>query len=369
MKKWQIGIVSVTLASVAGCSSMGMGSKRVDYKAGAVAAPTLEVPPEMTLPAADDRFKIPQGDGSGVATYSGYNRNGSAVVAAQAAGVLPDVKGVRIERNGTQRWLVVNEKAENLWLTVKTFWQENGLAIKTEDQATGIMETDWVENRAAIPQEGLRSILGKVFDSLYSSGQRDSYRTRLERNKDGGTEIYITHRGMEEVLSGDKNTSKWQIRPADPELEAIMLQRMMVRLGGSPAQATDVAVTSGDATKPAGNGEARMQEIYDGSQVMVINDAFDKSWRRVGLSIEKTGFVVEDKDRAKGIYLLRQGQVETSWLDKLKFWQDKPNPNARYRVTVREINGVCEVAAGDQDGAVTDASKKLLEALHTNLAP
>ena len=139
------------------------------------------------------------------------------------------------------------------------------------------METDWAENRAKIPQGGIRNVIGKVFDNIYSSGERDQYRARLERGKDGAsTEIYITHRGMEEVLSADKNTSKWKARANDPEMEAIMLQRLMVRFGGSEAQA---ASESGPA------GAATLQEIFDGSKIIVVNDVFDRSWRRVGLAI------------------------------------------------------------------------------------
>ncbi len=370
MKKWQLSVLSITLASIAGCSSVGMGSKQVDYRGGASVAPSLEVPPEMSTPATDDRFKVPQADSSGIATYSSYNQKQPAsAVAASNPAVLPTVKGVHLERNGTQRWLVVEDKAENVWPTVKTFLQETGLTLKTEDPATGVLETNWAENRAKIPQEGLRSLVGKVFDNLYSSGQRDQFLVRLERSKDGNrTEIYLTHHGMEEVLAEDRNTSKWQARPADPELEAIMLQRLMVRLGGSPAQAQAI-VADEVAKTPVGSGEAKLQEIYDGSQIILIRDNFEHSWRRVGLAIEKSGFIIEDKDRASGVYLLRRAKVEESWADKLKFWQDKPDMKARYRVTVKENNGVSEVSAGDQDGTSTEDSRALVESLYKNLAP
>lgn len=367
MKKLPISIVAVTLVSIAGCSSLGLGGKRVDYQAGATVAPTLETPPEMSTPTADDRFKIPQGDG--VATYSNYNRTGAPSAASTTAGgnLLPEVKGVHLERNGTQRWLVVDDKAEAVWPTVKAFWKENGLTIKSEEEAVGLIETDWSENRAKIPQDGVRGLIGKVFDGLYSSGERDQYRTRLARSKDGlSTEIYITHRGMEEVLSADKNTSKWQARANDPELEAIMLQRLLVRLGGKPAQAAEIT-TSNTALSTGVVGAATLQEIYDGSQVIIIQDAFDKSWRRAGLAIEQSGFTIEDKDRTKGVYLLRPAKVKRGLLDKLQFWKDTPDENARYRVTVKDGGSACEVAVSNSDGMSTDDSKKLLSAIFQHI--
>lgn len=376
MKVVHIGISSVVLASLVGCSAVGLGSKRVDYRAGAVQAPSLEVPPDLTTPAKDERYKVPGSEGESVATYSDYTKGGAAERPAGSA-VLPEVKGVHLERNGAQRWLVVNDKPENVWPVVKAFFQENGLSIATEDQGAGVMETEWAENRAKIPMGTIREAIGKVFEDIYSSGEKDQYRARLERSKDGtGTEVYITHRGMEEVVSADQNTSKWQPRANDPELEAIMLQKLMVRFGASEAQAG--AAVSGaqgqgapaagsPAPAPRGDGSASLQEIFDGSSIIVINDAFDRSWRRVGLAIERAGLAVEDKDRARGIYFLRPVRVEKGWMDKLMFWEDGGDGERRYRVNVKDGGAACEVTVTDQDGASDDATNKMIETIYKNI--
>lgn len=370
MKVLQIGLSCAVLVSLAGCGAMGFGNKRIDYRAGAVQAPSLEVPPDLTAPDRDDRYKIPQGNGESVATYSDYSKSGANVAPGRTAStVLPEVKGVHLERNGTQRWLVVNDKAENVWPVLKAFWQETGLNLKSEDQAAGVMETDWVENRAKIPQGGLRSVLGKVFDNIYSSGERDQYRARLERSKDGlNTEIYISHHGMEEVLSADGNTSKWRARANDPELEAIMLQRLMVRFGSNEVQATNALVansTTGGMSAAAGT--ASLQEIFDGSHIIIVNDSFDKTWRRVGLALESAGLTAEDKDRAKGIYFLQPVKTESGWMDKLQFWKDSENNNKRYRVNVKDGGASCDVSVIDQDGSSDAATKKMIEAIYKNI--
>src|SRR5665811_491698 len=189
MKILHLGICSVVLVSLAGCSAVGLGNKRIDYRAGAVQVPSLEVPPDLTAPETDDRFKV--GEGEPVATYSAYTKGEVATPSRSASAVLPVVKGVSLERNGAQRWLLVADRAENVWPVVKAFLNETGLSIHSEDQAAGLIETDWVENRAKIEQGAIRSVIGKVFDNLYSSGERDQYNIRLERSKDGAsTEIY-----------------------------------------------------------------------------------------------------------------------------------------------------------------------------------
>lgn len=379
MKVLRIGVFGIALVSLIGCKALGMGDKRVDYRTAAAQAPSLEVPPDLTTPVSDERYRLPQGDGGSVATFSDYSKGGMAAQqGAGAAKVLPEVKDVRLERSGTQRWLVVGDKPENVWAVVKTFLQENGLDIKSEDQAIGVIETDWQENRAKIPEGGLRKLFGKVFDSVYSAGERDQYRVRLERGKDGkSTEVYITHRGMMEVLSVDGNTSKWQARPADPEMEAIMLQRLMVRFGGGEAKTSTTAGAAGGAAtgtatartpgSSGSGGAASLQEISDGSKIIVLNDAFDRSWRRVGLAVEHAGLAVEDKDRDRGVYLLRPVKAEKGWLNKLKFWESDADADKRYRVNVKDGGTLCEVSVTDQDGASDDASAKMLEAIYKNI--
>ena len=362
MKVLHAGISSVALISLVGCGAMGLNNKRIDYRAGAVQVPSLEVPPDLTAPETDDRFKV--GEGEPVATYSAYTKGEVATPSRSASAVLPVVKGVSLERNGAQRWLLVADRAENVWPVVKAFLNETGLSIHSEDQAAGLIETDWVENRAKIEQGAIRSVIGKLFDNLYSSGERDQYHIRLERSKDGAsTEIYVTHHGKEEVLDADKNFSKWQSRPNDPELEAELLQRLMVRFGGTPVQAATATATGAAVAA----GTANLLQVFDGSSVIVISDAFDKSWRRVGLAIERAGLVVEDKDRAKGVYFLRTVKVEKGWMDKLKFWKDEEDTGLRYRVNVKDGSTSCEVSVTDQNGISSDASKQRLEAIYKNI--
>lgn len=370
MKALHIGISTVVLLSLAGCGSIGGGGKRIDYRAGAEQAPALEVPPGLTSPGSDDRYKVPGADG--VATYSDYSKGGEPAQVHGAATVLPEVKGVRLERNGAQRWLVVSDKPENVWSVVKAFWQETGLAIASEDQAAGVMETDWEENRAKLPLSGVRNVIGKVFDNLYSSGEKDKYLTRLERGADGSTLVYITHRGMEEVVSADQNTSKWQPRANDPELEAILLQKLMVRFGGSETQAANAisANSTADAAPAAapvvGDGKASLQDAFDGAKLIVVNDTFDRTWRRIGLAIEGAGLAVEDKDRARGVYFLHPAKAEKGWMDSLKFWQDD-QADRRYRVNVKDGGASCEVTVTDQEGVSDDATAAVIEAIYKHI--
>ncbi|OGS94120.1 MAG: NlpBDapX lipoprotein [Gallionellales bacterium RIFCSPLOWO2_02_FULL_57_47] len=367
MKVLQIVISGVVLVSLAGCSAIGP-DRRVDYGAGAKQLPNLEVPPDLTAPGSDERYKLPQDDAGTVATFSDYSKGGIAR-GGDAGAVLPAVPGVRLERNGAQRWLVVKDSPENVWSAVKAFLLELGLTIKSEEQAAGVMETDWAENRAKIPQSTIRNVIGKVFDKANTPGERDQYLARLERGKDGeSTEVYITHRGMAQALAADTNTLQWQLRVNEPELEAIMLQRLMVRFGAGEDQAASaVAAASAAPVVPEPAGTASLREVPDGGVIIAMNDAFDRSWRKVGLAIESAGLAVEDRNREKGIYFLRPVKVERSWLDKLMFWKSSEDTEHQYRVNVKDGGAMCEVSVTDQNGASSTVTKQMVEAIYKHI--
>ncbi len=340
----RIGLLGLALAMSA-CSVLE--GEKIDYKS-ASKGQSLEVPPDLKQLSRDNRYAVPGGVVSANALEAGK--------AAQAPGsdaATNRLGDVRIERNGDQRWLVVQRPADQLWDPVRDFWLENGFTLALDQNNLGIMETDWAENRAKIPQDLIRSTLGKVFDSLYSTGERDKFRTRLERRADGGTEIYVSHRGMVEVFnSANKDSTVWQPRAADPELEIEFLRRMMVRLGASAEQARAATAT---APAPAGVRVASQ----DGVAVLQIDEGFERAWRRVGLALDRTGFTVEDRDRSQGVYFVRYvapgtDQKEPGFFGKVMgiFGSSKAaTPPLQYRIVLRSAGNASVVSVQNASGA------------------
>lgn len=266
---------------------------KINYQSAAK-APTLEIPPDLTQLRKDSRFAIE----STSATATGFQSAGSRVVdTGTAANVVGPVK---MERQGQQRWLVATLPADKVWEPLRDFWTSNGFVLVTDSPEVGIMETDWAENRAKLPQDFIRRALGKVLDSLYSTGEKDKFRTRVERNTQGGVEIYITHRGMvENYADSQKDRVVWQPRPSDPELEIELMRRLMVKLGTSPD--TAITNTSGASLPITGSQITSL----NGQPVIVLQENLDRAWRRTGLALDRSGFTVEDRDRAAGVYFVR----------------------------------------------------------------
>jgi outer membrane protein assembly factor BamC len=374
-------VITAATAVLSACSWVNDNSN-IDYKsAGTV--PPLEVPPDLTSPQRDNRYAVPEA-GRSSATLSGYEAGRrDPARAARAPGaatpvVLPDVEKMTIERAGSQRWLVVQEPPEKLWPLIKAFWQENGFLIKTEMPEAGVMETDWAESRERISEGLVRDLLGKLSESLRSTSERDKYRTRLDRTADGkGTEIYISHRGMQELYTTREPTSStpgqtaWQPRPSDPELEAEFLRRLMVRLGTPDDRAKQIASSAPSPMR------AEIVKSNDGTERLQVYEPFDRAWRRVGLALDRVGFTVEDRDRQKGLYFVRYADPEAEMKDKDKgllgrlfsFGADSKVKPEQYRVQVSAETSGSQIHVLNKEGAAerSTTAHRILSLLHEQL--
>ncbi len=341
--------------------------RKIDYQTSR-RLPSLEIPPDLTgLPAGKDS---PIPGARSTATYSEFISD-KKNTPAQAAAVIPDAAAdMRLEREGRNRWLVVKADPDALWPKVRQFVQSNGLLISRENAQTGVIETDWAENRAKVGT-AVQLVLAKWMAALYSTGTRDRFRIRLERGKEPGTtEIYLSHQGMEEVVASgsgsDHISTMWQGRPSDPELETEMLRLLMAHLGAKdPDVATDVAA----APQPE---RAKLARTGDRMQLSVQDD-LDRAWRRVGLSLDRIGFTVEDRDRSKGIYYVRY--IDPDIKDKKPgffarlFGAKEKIPQEQYQIQLKAADSSTDVAVLDKEGA-PDKSKigeRILSLLHEQL--
>lgn len=356
----KLALLGLSLALTA-CSSLE--SDKVDYKSASKAkATTLVVPPDLTQIVQDTRYATP---GAAVSA-SGYQSVSAANQTVPTA--LASIGDVRIERAGTQRWLVIDRPADKLWDPVKEFWLDNGFVLTMDQNSLGIMETDWAENRAKLPQDIIRSTLGRLLDSIYSTGERDKFRTRLERNAAGGTDIYISHRGMIETYSNnDKSQTVWQPRAVDPELETEFLRKLMLKLGVSAERAKTLIAT--DAPKQS----SRLATL-NGQPVTQIDEGFDRAWRRVGLSLDRTGFTVEDRDRNQGIYFVRyvepiMDKTEPGFFSKLFGATAKVSSPQKYRILVQSQGENSTVSVLNATGSpeTSDNATRILKVIADDL--
>jgi outer membrane protein assembly factor BamC len=346
--------VFVSLFQVA-CSSIEsvtevLPDKKADYKKSNIGK-ALEIPPDLTSSTVQDSLAIPDLAGE-QASYSDYRPNSEP----GRASVLPTQSNITVERDGDKRWLVLKAEPDQVWPKLREYWIESGFLLKIEDPRIGIMETDWAENRADIKDDFIRNFLKKAVDGLYSAATRDKFRVRLEKGATlGTTELFLSHKGMEEVVqtqSGSSTTTIWQARPSDPELEAEMLNRVMVFFGVEDEKADRLLARKVD-TKP----RAHLVKDGQGGSSVVLDEEYSRAWRLTGLALDRVGFAVEDRDRSRGLFYVRysdpyvEAGEEEGLLDNLAFWRsDDSKDKNQYIVYLRTAGENTRIVVLDQEG-------------------
>ena len=361
--------IAIVTALLAGCESMTFSlGKMIDYKS-AGSAPSLEIPPDLTTPTYDDRYQVTTASGAAAAKAT-----------PRTSDVLPANPDAHVVRAGGERWLVVKATPEAAWNALKDFWTKNGFVLAVEQPTLGIMETDWAESKVDRPQTVLSRLANQYLSFAFDSYKRDKFRTRIERGSEPGTvEIYVSHRGSEQRpmktgQGGSPEDWTWTPSPPNPQLEAEFLEKMMVAFGTPAPAATQAIAAEGRAAE-----RARIDKGSNGVQ-LIVDDPFDRAWRRVGLALDRTGFTVVDRDRSKGLYFVRYAnpdlgpRKQEGWLAdaiaKLQFWKTTPvDKPEEYRVVVTQADPRSVITVQDPDGQLdrTPNSEKILALLKDQL--
>jgi outer membrane protein assembly factor BamC len=367
---WVAPAILIVSAGLAGCGTVSVEEMLPDqtlaYKKSREASENLELPPDLASGNFDDALDVPPVDGG--ATYSDYasGRAQRRQVAASGA-VLPTVESVELRRSGNERWLEVQATPQQVWPRVVSFWREQGILLEEQNPAVGVMKTDWLENRAEIPQDFVTRMVRKVADGLYATSTRDQYNVRIDTGpKAGLTEVHLTHRGMEEKLVtgtlGDSSRTVWEPSGTNPDKEAEMLRRLMLYLGASKKQAGAVVAGAGAAGAASGTvarpaSPARL--VTEGAaQVILISDEFRRGWRMTGSALDRAGFSVEDRDMSRGAYYVRYQDADArsrgekrSWVSRLAFWRkDDIDRVKQYQIRVQGDQTQTRVSVLDAKG-------------------
>ena len=367
------GILLTAALLLAGCSWLDTVApdRRPDYKT-AKPVDVLEVPPDLASSTLDDSLVVPEIAPAPTATLSDYRSERQPGTVPPASGVMPMPEDIRMARDGNQRWLVVPGEAGAVWTRVREFWLQAGFTLSVEDPRVGIIETGWAENRADIPEDPIRRTLGRILDGLYSAGTRDKFRVRLERGEQPGSmDIFLTHRGMEEVVTGspaDIQGTLWQARANDPELEVEMLRRLMLHLGVEEQRAGSMVAVTDEAPV-----RAQLVKQDDRSTLTLFED-FASAWRRTGVALDRTGFAVEDRDQAEGIYFVRyidpdRDSERRGFLSRLGLGRGGADPQTQYQIKLTAQGDRTEIdirsESGDADASRT--AERILTLLHEQL--
>ncbi len=348
-------------ALVSGCGSSSPVTK-ADYKSDSKSKDvSLAVPPDMIGAAAKQRSLSASPSTASLADLRNVERN----AAPNEAGALPAV-GMRIQRDGTESWLVVDQQTPvQIWPKVRRFWQAQGFLLVIDQRDKGVLETDWNETRAHIKDGLVRGVISKALGAAYVTAERNKYRTRLDAAPNGGTYVFISQKGMSETLTGpNRESTRWESKPNDPALEAEYLKRLMAALAGDgvPARpdavaaaqepekdeartnnpsATIAAVAAQNVARSTQSNATDEEAIGKVTEV-TLREPYDRAWLRVGLALDRANFTVDDRDRGQGLYFVRYVDPKDLSAAEQGFWNQlfhgkKEKAAKQYRINVKEV--------------------------------
>ncbi len=307
-----IGILILTAHLLISCSSARNYGK-VDYSK-LDSAEKLLLPPDLATSqkAIDARAKNTQKP----ITNSDDVRK--AVAAKEA-------EHVYIERSGNQRWLVVEESAEDVWPRLKGFFLELNTPIAIEIPDIGLLETDWSERRVKTPEINSPT-------APQSVGTRDKFRVRLERAAPGVSEIYLTQRGLIERFDASGKAS-WQSND-DVQTEAEYLSRLLqwFKKNKNSGTNTTKTITASSSARFIKGGSTEVTN--DNAQnlavdTLVLSDSLDIAFRRLGLALDRASFTMIESNRDKGVYKIQYFDPAIEEALKKKGNQDKNGKELR----------------------------------------
>lgn len=362
------GLAVALPMALAACSAIDFGQDRIQYETSDSRAP-LEIPPDLSSVPGSDRYTVPSRPQTVWASQQAQADASASNGTPANMVLLPQGEVAKIVREGNDRWIHVNMTPEMVWPIMQDFWTTVGLSLSRQDATTGVMETNWAENRAKLPQDIIRATLGRVVDLVYSTGERDQYRARVERTADGGCDIFVTHRAMVEVvksMGGDNETTVWQPGPSDPEMEAEMLTRLAHRINQEfnpnstkPSAAEHEAEVEKLATYQPENSISQLEQNAEGVATSIfIKEDFERAWRRLALAVDRMGFTVEDRDRSRGFFLVRylDQEYEDQKRSEQGFWsnvfgRDTPVEAPQYVIYLQRLSDTeCRVHVLGPDG-------------------
>lgn len=381
-KPYKIALSLLLIVLVTGCSALPsvddiLPDRKVEYKKAKDAGVNLEIPPDLTKSTINDELVIPDSTNAGSATLSGMlEKERIQGRLSTRTAVLPEIKDIKVRRDGNQRWLEIKGSIDDVWYKALAFWQENGILLIEQNPTVGVMVTGWLENRADIKRDFITDKIRSVFDGAYSSATRDQYRLRIERgDAEGSSELYLTHRGMEEEYltnrGGEEERTVWNPRETDHGLEAEMLRRLMVYMGVTDQNAR-TSLASKEIRKPRSRLSRGKNEL-----ALLLDEGASRAWRITGVALDRVGFAVEDRDRSKGIYYVRYNDPmkdveEPSLLDKLAFWRDSDKDIDRenqYQVGLRPEGSGTRIIVMNRQGVQehSETALRILTLLHEQI--
>lgn len=337
----QIVISTFLVTFFSGCSSLPALDEIVKDNSKkyqkAETMPPLDIPPDLSTSRINDEF-AEKDDG---ASYSDYAESANNPLAAKY-NVAPSTKPA-LTGEGGSRHLIVYGQSAVIWQRMLDFWAENGMNVKRQDQTLGLMDT-------------------------LEDADGYAYRMRVESGDLPNTlEMYIG------AANFDSNEQKNETK-----------LRQLAEYMGTKHRADRqqvAAVQQQQASQPQAFTSINAVIIDEASdhQALMVDRDFDSTWRSVGRIVDSKYFIVQDRERERGVYFVQYldpfliaKQPDETLLSKLAFWQDEMDIAPDMFFYIKLVTDIDEtkviILDIDQVRTSLPSAKRLLRLIQEELA-
>ncbi len=357
--------------------------RRPDYRQSSIGK-QLEVPPDLSSTSIDDQLIIPDFNPSAVATYQAYAQDSAVRNSRGYIEVLPELYGVNVvESTGELPYIVINADASTAWTAVKRYWENNGIRLRVQEPLIGLMETDWLENRADLPVTGFSGILGSIFDSISDTGERDRYRIQFSKMDENNTRVTIVYSQSVEKAQYERQSGKdpagykWSISDNDnPELQLEMTRRVALFVSAELRRQAGISNDGQQVNSPIISTELSI--LDNGQPALIIQGEYAQAWRILGIGLDNASFALENQDYASGSYLVRYTPQSDAKQNKQSFWSklwgsddnnvpENVRPQYQVRLSDQGNYGIAIVQDAAGNPVAIEQARAVLEAVKAAL--
>ena len=197
-----------------------------------------------------------------------------------------------LQRSGEQRWLVAQRAPVEVWPLVRQFLGESGLQVIEERQQSGEMLTHW---------KAAEKLPAGVIRDLDDADEKEvAFRVRIEPGAQrNSSEIFLI---SNQRKLGSQAEPEWPRIPAEPKLDAALLEQLQINLAASSGRSGSVSLLAGRNFDTP--GRVLMGRDGNGNPQLTLSTDMDRAWSAIGRALGDANVRVDDLNRSLGIYYI-----------------------------------------------------------------
>jgi len=294
---------------------------------------SLEVPPDLTSPNYQNAFRLNNLAPNAKKNFISNSEDN------ENSEILKSSSDIQIMKDGARRWLEIDKDSETVWQLSLDFFKKMGFNIEISNKKTGIIQTNFLENRPRpnLPKSSI-NVIKQVFQDFgksYSLGSIDRYRIRIEPNNNK-TEVFLTLDQMQEVVSktdGNVSHTVYQAAVRNESIEVEMLYKLMVFLGGDAATSREKIISS---SVKENTPIFEIKDSLNGYAKLVVNMNVVEAWDNISWALDQARVDIEDKDFMEKTFYLNAARTSDNGISSLIFGDDAVKKS--FQIVVKKIS-------------------------------